>query len=182
MVLNTTKNIISGAVLLAFSLNAHAFDSLNSFFGINFGSAYASQNKPISSFKEGDFYELSKEEVAEKNQHFSSYFIYSTPKSGLINGITAAEGYKTVEECSTALKTKVLPEFEEKYGKSLVVSDTAYSIPDKDEPSRTLNLMCNQNTMLISVQDYDLTLQAVKEYWELHPEEAKKAAEEQPSS
>lgn len=157
------KSIIYSGALLLLSHNVYALEELNSFMGLNFGSAYTTLAKPAAESKEGNLYFLNAKNVPNPDSYFQDFFVYTTAKTGLINGIGAAKEFKDNDSCKIELKNKI-SDLEKTYGKSFKNEGDNYSIPDYKQPSRALNMFCNDKIMVLSVQDLLLTQQSIKEY------------------
>lgn len=158
------KSIICSGAMLLLSQNVYALEELNSFMGFNFGSAYTTLAQPAKQSKEGNLYFLNAKKVPSPDNYYQDFFVYTTAKTGLINGIGAAKEFKDNDSCKIELQNKI-SDLEKVYGKSFKSEDgNTYSIPDYNKPSRALNMFCNDKIMVISVQDLLLTQQSIKEY------------------
>lgn len=159
------KKILIISALLLSSANAFAVQDMSAIFGVEMGSQMPPTNiQPFAKTQEGNLYNLAPVDK-DKDQRFNNYYIYVTPKTSYVNGISALEMLPDSKTCE-ATKSIVIKDYEAKYGQSMPLkgSATGLMITDASNPARSLQLTCTDKVLMLSVLDVQYTKMAVNEY------------------
>lgn len=170
------KKIILASVLTLGSANAFAIQDMSAIFGVEMGSQMPPTNiQPFAKTRTGNLYNIAPQDK-DKDPRFTNYYIYITPQSSYVNGISAVAQLPNEQACE-ATKSLVIKDYETKYGasQSLKGSSTGLLIPDAANPARSMQLTCTDKVLMLSVLDVELTKKATEEY-NLNPSSANASA------